>query len=87
MSIQGSRYRSLTNQLVHARQIEEKERLGIEYIQGDAAAVIETLPESSFDLVTACVSLVDMPDPDASYAVPIVFSETAAIWYSPTPTQ
>ena len=51
------------NQLGHARQIEEKERLGIEYIQGDAAAVIETLAESSLDLVTACVSLVDMPDP------------------------
>lgn len=51
------------NQLAHARQIEEKERLGIEYIRDDAAAVIETLPESSFDLVTACVSLVDMPEP------------------------
>ncbi len=51
------------NQLAHARQLEEKERLGIEYIQGDAATVIETLAESSFDLVTACVSLVDMPAP------------------------
>ncbi len=51
------------NQLSHARQIEEKERLGIEYIEGDAASVIESLPEASFDLVTACVSLIDMPDP------------------------
>ena len=51
------------NQLAHARQLEEKERLGIEYIQGDAASVIESLPKASFDLVTACVSLVDMPDP------------------------
>lgn len=51
------------NQLSHARHIEEKERLGIEYRQGDAAAVIESLPEASFDLVTACVSLIDMPDP------------------------
>ena len=52
------------NQLAHARRIEEKERLGIEYIQGDAATVVESLPEASFDLVTACVSLVDMPDPE-----------------------
>ena len=51
------------NQLAHARRLEEKERLGIEYIQGDAAAVVDNLPETSFDLVTACVSLVDMPDP------------------------
>ncbi len=52
------------NQLAHARQIEEKERQGIEYIEGDAATVIESVPETSFDLVTACVSLVDMPDPE-----------------------
>ena len=51
------------NQLAHARRLEEKERLGIEYIQGAAAAIIENLPDASFDLVTACVSLVDMPDP------------------------
>ena len=51
------------NQLAHARQIEEKERLSIEYIEGDAASVIESLPEASLDLVTACVSLIDMPDP------------------------
>ena len=51
------------NQLAHARRLEEKERLGIEYIQGDAATVTENLPDASFDLVTACVSLVDMPDP------------------------
>ena len=52
------------NQLAHARRIEEKERLGIEYIQGDAADIVEQLPEASRDLVTACVSLVDMPDPE-----------------------
>ena len=52
------------NQLAHARRIEEKERLGIEYVEGDAAKVVEELPESSSDLVTACVSLVDMPDPE-----------------------
>lgn len=50
-------------QLIYARRLEEKERLGIEYIQGDAAAVIESIRDASFDLVTACVSLVDMPDP------------------------
>ena len=51
------------NQLAHARRLEEQERLGIEYIEDDAASVIYNLPEASFDLVTACVSLVDMPDP------------------------
>lgn len=51
------------NQLTHARDYEDKERLGINYIEGDAASVTENLPEASFDLVTACVSLVDMPDP------------------------
>ena len=51
------------NQLAHAQKIETEERLGIEYIEGDAATVIESLPETSFDLVTACVSLIDMPDP------------------------
>ena len=52
------------SQLAHARRLEEGERLGIEYVEGDAAEVVEELPEVSFDLVTACVSLVDMPDPE-----------------------
>ena len=51
------------NQLAQARRLEDKERLGIEYVQGDAAAAVEKLPQASFDLVTACVSLVDMPAP------------------------
>ena len=51
------------NQLAHAQKIEKEERLGIEYIEGDAATVIGSLPQTSFDLVTACVSLIDMPDP------------------------
>lgn len=51
------------NQLTHARRHEARERLGIEYRLGDAAETVEALAESSFDLVTACVSLVDMPDP------------------------
>ncbi len=52
------------NQLDHARKFEAKERLGIEYVEGDAAAIVESYGEGSFDLVTACVSLVDMPDPE-----------------------
>lgn len=51
------------NQLEHAKQREESDDLGIEYLCGDAAEVIEDFPKASFDLVTACVSLVDMPDP------------------------
>lgn len=51
------------NQLGHAKQREASENLGIEYLLGDAAETIEDFPEASFDLVTACVSLVDMPDP------------------------
>lgn len=52
-----------SNQLQHAEQRESSDNLGIEYILGDAAEAIEDFPEASFDLVTACVSLVDMPDP------------------------
>ena len=51
------------NQLNHAKRHEARRRLGIEFLLGDAAAVIEDFHEASFDLVTACVSLVDMPDP------------------------
>ncbi len=51
------------NQLAHAEQREASDNLGIEYLLGDAAKAIEDFPEASFDLVTACVSLVDMPDP------------------------
>ena len=51
------------NQLAHAKRHESDERLGIEYVLGDAAEVVDGMASSSFDLVTACVSLVDMPDP------------------------
>ena len=51
------------NQIGYAQQYEDRERLDIEYVVGDAATIIESLPEASFDLVTACVSLVDMPNP------------------------
>ena len=52
------------NQLTYARRHEARERLGIEYVLGDAADVVEKLPEKSIHLATACVSLVDMPDPE-----------------------
>ena len=51
------------NQLAHAKRLEAQEQQGIEYMLGDAADVVDETPEASFDLVTACVSLVDMPDP------------------------
>ena len=51
------------NQLAHAKRHETQQRFGIEYVLGDAAEVVEQLPEASFDLVTACVSLVNMPEP------------------------
>ncbi len=51
------------NQLMHAKRRDESDDLGIEYVLGDAAEAIENFPEASFDLVTACVSLVDIPDP------------------------
>lgn len=77
-----------SNQLDHARRHEARERLGIEYVLGDAADVVEKLPENSFHLVTACVSLVDMPDPErvirAAYRVlrdggRLVFTNTHAL--------
>lgn len=52
------------NQLAHARQLDGKERLGIEYVEGDAAQEVENFPQDSFDLVTACMSLIDMPEPE-----------------------
>ena len=51
------------NQITHANRYEERERLGIEYVVSDAADAVEGIAEASFDLVTACVSLVDMPNP------------------------
>ncbi len=52
------------NQLAHAKRYESVEGLGIDYLLADAAKVVDGLVASSFDLVTACVSLVDMPDPE-----------------------
>ncbi len=46
----------------HARRYEAAERLGIEYRAGDAAAVATWFPAESFDMVTSCMALQDMPD-------------------------
>ena len=50
-------------QLGHALKHEQALPLGIEYRRLDAASVADEWPEGRFDLVTACMSLHDMPDP------------------------
>ena len=50
-------------QLANARRHEAERPLGIEYHPLDAARVGEHWPPGSFDLVTGCMSLHDMPDP------------------------
>lgn len=49
-----------------ARRHEADTPLGIDYVAGDAANVHSRLELSSFDLVTACMSLHDMADPLAA---------------------
>lgn len=49
--------------LAHARRHEEEEPLGIEYVELDAARAAERWAPGSFDLVTACMSIQDMSDP------------------------
>ena len=51
------------NQIANAKRLEAQHRLGIEYLTADATEAVFSFDEASFDLVTACVSLVDMPDP------------------------
>jgi 2-polyprenyl-3-methyl-5-hydroxy-6-metoxy-1,4-benzoquinol methylase len=53
-------------QIANAMKHEQAEPLGIEYRVSDAAAVADVWPAGSFDLVTACMSLNDMPDPGAA---------------------
>ena len=48
--------------LERARELEEREPLGIEYRKLSAAAIGEAWPHESFDLVISCVSLQDMAD-------------------------
>jgi ubiquinone/menaquinone biosynthesis C-methylase UbiE len=46
----------------HARRHEAASPLGVEYRAGDAADVATWFPAASFDMVTSCMALQDMPD-------------------------
>jgi ubiquinone/menaquinone biosynthesis C-methylase UbiE len=46
----------------HARRHEESLPLGVDYLIGDAAEIRTLLPAGSFDLVTSCMALQDMPN-------------------------
>lgn len=50
-------------QIAHAMEIEEMSPMGIRYEVADAATIGERFPAERFDVVTACFSLQDMPDP------------------------
>ncbi len=52
------------NQLAHARAREADNPLGIEYREMNASDLPEQFGKESFDVVTACMSLMDMPEPD-----------------------
>lgn len=53
-----------------AREIEAREPLGVSYTICDAADLLEAFGPGTFDLVTSCVALQDMPDiPGALAAV------------------
>jgi len=46
----------------HARRHEADEPLGIDYVVGDAGALGATFAPGSFDVVTSCMAIQDMPD-------------------------
>lgn len=46
----------------HAERIERDESLGIRYVKADAADLSGVIPDISFEMVTSCVALQDMPD-------------------------
>ena len=46
------------------RRHESEKPLGIEYLAIDAASVDEHWPAESYDMVTACMALHDMPEPE-----------------------
>ncbi len=52
------------HQLDNARALEAEHPLGIEYRETNASDLAEEFGEDSFDIVTACMSLMDMPEPD-----------------------
>jgi ubiquinone/menaquinone biosynthesis C-methylase UbiE len=47
--------------VAHAKSLEAREALGIEYHVGDAAELDAMLEERSFDMAVSCVALQDMP--------------------------
>ncbi|MCH8222850.1 MAG: class I SAM-dependent methyltransferase [Chloroflexi bacterium] len=51
-------------QLDNARALEAEKPLGIEYRETNASDLAEEFGEESFDIVTACMSLMDMPEPE-----------------------
>ena len=53
-----------TRLIAHARQHEASQPLGITYETLDAAEVARRFVAESFDLITACMSIMDMPRPD-----------------------
>jgi SAM-dependent methyltransferase len=50
----------------HARSVERRAPLGIDYHAVDAQRVADEFEAGTFDLAAACVSLQDMPDPAAA---------------------
>ena len=50
-------------QLQNARLHEEEMPLGIKYLLMDAAQVVDEWPKDTFDMVTSCMALQDMPQP------------------------
>jgi 2-polyprenyl-3-methyl-5-hydroxy-6-metoxy-1,4-benzoquinol methylase len=50
--------------LAHARRLEAEAPLGVRYLHLDAARVDEELAPASFSLVTGCMSIMDMPEPE-----------------------
>lgn len=51
------------NQLGYALKYETETPLGIDYRAMDAVEIAKVYAEESFDLVTGCMSLMDMPEP------------------------
>jgi ubiquinone/menaquinone biosynthesis C-methylase UbiE len=54
------------NQLALARQYEAENPLGIDYVHDDAQT-LTSLPDSSFDGVTCCMGLINIPDLCATF--------------------
>ncbi len=59
-----------------ARRLEDETPLGIEYRVRDAAALGDSFADGSFDVVTSCMALQDMPD------IPGVLGEAARVLVS-----